>query len=68
MVVKVVSVPTVTISPSNAGLGRVIAQVVGAAPDHINVLFALVAVVTKAPAPETTVRADPFLTKFMQRN
>ena len=37
IVVRVVSVLSLTISPSNAGLGRVIVHDVGAVPDHINV-------------------------------
>jgi len=57
LVVRVVSVPTSTISPSNAGLGKVMVHVVGAAPVHIIVEFACVAVVVKAPEPEKVVNA-----------
>jgi hypothetical protein len=68
IVVKVVSVLTEIISPSNAGFGRVIVQVVGAAPVQNNVLLAFVAKVVKAPEPENRLIAVPFLTRFMQRN
>jgi hypothetical protein len=43
LVVRVVSVPTSIISPSKAGLGKVMVHVVGAVPVHINVELACVA-------------------------
>jgi hypothetical protein len=68
MVVRVVSVLTLTISPSKAGFGRVMVHVVGAVPDHIRVPCCCVARVVAAPEPEITLRAAPFLTRLMQRN
>jgi hypothetical protein len=58
--VRVVSVVSVTVSPSKAGEGRVTAQVVGAVPIHISV--PPVAVDVAAPEPDFKVRTLPLRT------